>query len=206
MDLGERLKILLKEKHLSAYQLGVNAGVSSSLVSRCLNDEKSNPSLDTIEKLAKGLGVSMAYLFGEAPTANEVADCVLVMKVELFPDGSSRQGAEGLYVHRKTLEKAGALYATDLDLIDMSEDTMKPILSRGDQLICIPMPETDGADYIDNGCIYIFLSGKHLYCGYMQRNFNGSLSIWTETDKEKQIVAPDMIRILYKVIIRIGAV
>lgn len=208
MNFSRRLKVLLQEKNTSAAQICEKSGISRSLFSKYLNDPDINPSVDAVERLAKAFDISMAYFFGEAPTVNEMVDDVLVYRYNPSETGQDRHTTEGTYVKRELLLKAGVTdeQLGDLELIYIEDDTMRPIVRRGDQIICVPMPETNPEEYIDNGCIYVFTAHSHTFCGYLQRNFDGSIGIWTEQDAVKQRVAIDAISILFKVVVRIGAI
>lgn len=60
------MKILLNEimfkKKLSIRQVSIMTGISKSAISKIMNDEAS-PTLDTLERLAKGLKVRISDLF-----------------------------------------------------------------------------------------------------------------------------------------------
>lgn len=58
------LKKARKEKGITQKQLASLSGLSFSMVSKLESGEQSNPSFDTIQKLASALGVSTSYLFG----------------------------------------------------------------------------------------------------------------------------------------------
>lgn len=208
MNFSRRLKVLLQEKNISAAQICEKSGISRSLFSKYLNDPDINPSMDAIERLVKAFDISMAYFFGEAPTVNEMVDDVLVYRYDPNQTGQGKHTIEATYVKRELLLKAGATEEQlgDLELIYIEDDTMRPIVRRGDQIICVPMPETTPEEYIDNGCIYVFVAHGHTFCGYLQRNFDGSIGIWTEQDTVKQRVAIDAITILFKVVARIGVI
>ena len=63
------MKILLSEimyeKNLSVRQVSIMTGVSKSAISKIMNDEVS-PTIDTLERLAKGLKVRISDLL-ESP-------------------------------------------------------------------------------------------------------------------------------------------
>lgn len=208
MNFSKRLKELLQEKNVSSAQICEKSGISRSLFSKYLNDPNINPSLDAVERIVKAFDISMAFFCGEAPTVNEMVDDVLVYRREPNKTEAGKHIAEGIYVKRELLLKAGAKARelSDVEFIYIEDETMRPILRRGDQAICVPVPETNTVEYIDNGCIYVFTAYGHTFCGYLQRNFDGSIGIWTEQDTVKQRVAIDGINILYKVILRIGIV
>ena len=72
-----RLKELLSEKGVTSAELAGRVGVSKATVSNLINN-KTMPSLDTLEKIADALGVEMWELFTERPTSNKPNSNTLV--------------------------------------------------------------------------------------------------------------------------------
>jgi len=62
LNLGERIKILRLESHLSLPDLADKAGISKSVLFQLETSEAPNPSLETLQKIAKALGVTLAVL------------------------------------------------------------------------------------------------------------------------------------------------
>jgi transcriptional regulator with XRE-family HTH domain len=62
LNLGERIKILRLEAQLSLPDLAEKAGISKSVLFQLENAEDPNPSLETLQKVAKALGVTLAAL------------------------------------------------------------------------------------------------------------------------------------------------
>lgn len=62
MDLGERIRILRLEAHLSLPELADKAGISKSVLFQLETSDAPNPSLETLQKIAKALGVTLAAL------------------------------------------------------------------------------------------------------------------------------------------------
>lgn len=62
MDVKKRLGDLRNEKGYSAYKLAKLSGVSPSYIQRIENGER-NPTVDKLEKICKGLGISLADFF-----------------------------------------------------------------------------------------------------------------------------------------------
>jgi transcriptional regulator with XRE-family HTH domain len=62
LDLGERIKILRLEAHLSLPDLADKAGISKSVLFQLETRDAPNPSLETLQKIAKALGVTLAAL------------------------------------------------------------------------------------------------------------------------------------------------
>lgn len=61
-NLGPRLRALRTEKNITLPQLAEMAQVSKGLVSKLENDEESNPSIDTLFKIAEALDTTLADL------------------------------------------------------------------------------------------------------------------------------------------------
>ncbi|MFC0278137.1 helix-turn-helix domain-containing protein [Enterococcus devriesei] len=61
MAFGEKLKSLRLSKGLGVNQLALKSGVSASQISRFEKGERKDPTLDTVKKLSKALGVSISY-------------------------------------------------------------------------------------------------------------------------------------------------
>lgn len=72
-----RLKEVLSEKGVTSAELAGRVGVSKATVSNLINN-KTMPSLDTLEKIADALGVEMWELFTEKPTNNKPNSNTLV--------------------------------------------------------------------------------------------------------------------------------
>lgn len=62
MEFGEQLKKLRESRGYSLRQLAMRSGVSFGQISKIENGTRGVPKPDTIEKLAKGLGVDYDYL------------------------------------------------------------------------------------------------------------------------------------------------
>ncbi|MGM0214179.1 helix-turn-helix domain-containing protein [Enterococcus sp. AZ109] len=61
MDFGTKLKALRNSKGFGVNQLALKSGVSASNISRFERGERKDPTLETVKKLAKALGVSISY-------------------------------------------------------------------------------------------------------------------------------------------------
>lgn len=61
--MGNKLKIKRKELDLSVYDLAEQTGLSATYISNLENEQKTNPSKETMEKLAVKLKTSVAELF-----------------------------------------------------------------------------------------------------------------------------------------------
>ncbi|MGX7133123.1 helix-turn-helix domain-containing protein [Enterococcus songbeiensis] len=72
MDFGERLKLLRESKKYGINQLALKAGVSASQISRFESGERKDPTLETVKKLSKALGVSISYFSEEEDEKTKV--------------------------------------------------------------------------------------------------------------------------------------
>lgn len=61
MDFGKKLKDLRKSKGLGVNQLALKSGLSASTISRFETGQRKGPTLETVKKLSKALGVSISY-------------------------------------------------------------------------------------------------------------------------------------------------
>lgn len=59
-NLGARLRALRSERNITLPQLAEKAEVSKGLLSKLENDEESNPSIDTLFKIAEALEITLA--------------------------------------------------------------------------------------------------------------------------------------------------
>jgi len=66
ISVGRKVRALRLEKNISLPELAERAGVSKGFLSQLENDEESNPSLDTLNKVAKALNVTLAALIEKA--------------------------------------------------------------------------------------------------------------------------------------------
>jgi transcriptional regulator with XRE-family HTH domain len=84
-NLSDRIRSFRTEKALSLPKLSELSNVSLGLLSKLENDPTSNPSLDTLHKLAKALDTTIADLIGDNVTVpiREVSQTQPVWKKEL---------------------------------------------------------------------------------------------------------------------------
>lgn len=62
MNIVECIEMLRKEKNMSWYKLAQKSGISQSTLSNLINRGNS-PSVDTLEKICNGLGISLSEFF-----------------------------------------------------------------------------------------------------------------------------------------------
>ncbi len=78
MTIGERLKQLRELKGLSQNGLAKRAGISQPVISDLERDVRQDMTLDTAQRLAKALGVTLDMLAGESEGESEAAALDLV--------------------------------------------------------------------------------------------------------------------------------
>ncbi|MBU5436391.1 helix-turn-helix domain-containing protein [Tissierella sp. MSJ-40] len=69
--LGDRIKFFKDKKQLSTKQLSELTGLTAAYLSMIENNKRTNPSKETIEKLANALEVPIEELFKEGQNINE---------------------------------------------------------------------------------------------------------------------------------------
>jgi transcriptional regulator with XRE-family HTH domain len=74
-QLGERIHILRRRRHMSSAKLAELVGTARATISRLENTKKPQVSFDVLVRIAEALGVSLDYLAGRKDTE----------KVELSP-------------------------------------------------------------------------------------------------------------------------
>ncbi|MGI6400431.1 MAG: helix-turn-helix domain-containing protein, partial [Bacillota bacterium] len=88
MNLGERVKYLRLVQELTQAQVADRAGCRTSYVSMIEVGGSKNPTLDSLEKIAEGLGVSICRLLEDYPReAKEIPERIMayVTNEEFLP-------------------------------------------------------------------------------------------------------------------------
>lgn len=60
----ERIEELCEKKHMSRYRLAQKSGIAQSSISTLLN-RKSIPTIQTLEKICDGFGITLSQFFAE---------------------------------------------------------------------------------------------------------------------------------------------
>ncbi|MBE6089869.1 MAG: helix-turn-helix transcriptional regulator [Clostridium beijerinckii] len=63
--MGNKLKIKRKELEMSVYDVAEKTGLSATYISNLENEQKTNPSKETMNKIARALDSSVPELFFE---------------------------------------------------------------------------------------------------------------------------------------------
>jgi transcriptional regulator with XRE-family HTH domain len=90
---GEYLERVMKQKNLTSKQVALKCGITNSYISRMMKDKAGNLSVDTIVKLAAGLGVNPHEIFtaasgtAPAPGIDPLIVLDVIQRILLNPEG-----------------------------------------------------------------------------------------------------------------------
>ncbi|WP_321993840.1 helix-turn-helix domain-containing protein [Clostridium butyricum] len=62
MSLGQAINLLVKEKNITKYKISKNSGIAQTTLSEIASGKNTNPTIETIEKIAKGIGITASQL------------------------------------------------------------------------------------------------------------------------------------------------
>lgn len=87
MNIGDRLRSIRKNKKISIYQVSKETGISQNHISS-VELGKRQPTIDTLARLAKPLGITLAELFNEDSTVSVLTDKerILLENYRTLPD------------------------------------------------------------------------------------------------------------------------
>ena len=163
MEIGSRIKKFRKQSHLTIKDLSEKVGVTQSYISQLEND-KVNPSLGTLKKIANALNLNMIDFFERDRNDNNI----IVRKEERidfsFPSGKFRSQLLASNIASKAMEP---IYT----IIDPGGDSIEPYRhgNRGEEFgIVIKgqlLLEIDGTRYhLHEGDAFYFNSNRpHRY-------------------------------------------
>ena len=122
MVIGERLKALREQKNMSQGDIEKRSGLLRCYISRAENGH-SVPAIETLEKIARAMGVPLYQLFydGEKPPA-------AAAKVEDGGWGSSGRDARTLHRFRRLMSR---MDQSDLNLLLFMAQKLSQIKKRG---------------------------------------------------------------------------
>lgn len=163
MDIGYRMKKFRKSTGLTIKQLAEKVGVTQSCISQLEND-KANPSLGTLKKIANALNINMIDFFDR----DREEDNIIVRKEHRidfsYPSGKFRSQLLASNIASKAMEP---IYT----IIDSGGDTIEPykhgnngeefgVVIKGELLLNV-----DGTDYhLFEGDAFYFKSNRpHRY-------------------------------------------
>ena len=203
LTLAERLVEIQKELNVNSNQFAKMCGLSAPMMTRYLNGKYTNPTLSSLKSIAEHLGYTISYILGENTTYNDSGDFVRIFRWTLDQHGDRSRTTASSMVHKEVIKALG-VDENLLDMIVMPNDAMSPIINEGDDMLCLALDENEPV--IKNGSLYLFICNGFSYVGYINRNFDGSYSIWTEQNREKQNMPADKVAIKYKVLMRSGLI
>lgn len=203
ITLSERLSEIQKELGVNSNVFAKMCGLSAPMMTRYLNGKYTNPTLSSLKAIADNLGYTLSYIMGENTTYNDSGDFVRIFRWTLDQYGERARSSQAAMVHKDVLKQFN-VNEDLLDVVVMPNDSMSPIINEGDDMLCYAVDESKPT--IKNGSLYLFTCNGYVYVGYITRNFDGTLSIWTEQNKEKQSISPDKLTIKYHILMRSGVV
>ncbi len=204
ITLAERLCDIQKELGMNTNAFAKKCGMAAAQMTRYLNGEYKNPTLSSLKAIADNLGYSISYLIGENTSYSDTGDFVRVFRWKLDQRGDRSKTSNSAMVHKDIIKELGIKNENMLDVIIMPNSSMSPIINKGDDILCYAVDESEPE--IQNGCLYLFVCCGYIYVGYIERNFDGTLSIWTEQNQNKQTMKPEQVVVKAKVLMRSGFV
>ncbi len=66
MSLGQAINVLAEEKNITKYRISKNSGIAQTTLCEIASGKNANPTIETIEKIAKGIGVAVSELMKRA--------------------------------------------------------------------------------------------------------------------------------------------
>lgn len=66
MALGQAINAFAEEKQITKYRIAKNSGIPQTTLCEIASGKNSNPTIETIEKIANGIGVTVSELMKKA--------------------------------------------------------------------------------------------------------------------------------------------
>ena len=66
MSIGRAISVIAEERNISKYRISKNSGISQVTLSDIVNERNTNPTIETIEKIANGIGISASEIIRKA--------------------------------------------------------------------------------------------------------------------------------------------
>ncbi len=126
--LGEKLKILRKERGLNQGELADRAGINRSYLSN-LENGHSSPTIDVLDKITQALGVSMAEVFPDG-----------VIRSTMLQDEAEVTSDEEETTPDLTLEEKHFIYDTD-EIFDIYPGLKDFLTDEDEVMLAQPTPE-----------------------------------------------------------------
>jgi transcriptional regulator with XRE-family HTH domain len=71
MSLGQAINALAEEKKITKYRIAKNSGVAQTSLCEIVSGKNSNPTIETVGKIASGIGVTISELMKKAEELGE---------------------------------------------------------------------------------------------------------------------------------------
>lgn len=71
MSIGQAISILAEENNISKYRISKNSGIPQTTLSDIVNERNTNPTIETIEKIATGMGITASEIIKKAEDLGE---------------------------------------------------------------------------------------------------------------------------------------
>ncbi|WP_104741658.1 XRE family transcriptional regulator [Helicobacter ailurogastricus] len=158
--LKEKLKQLRNANNLTQEELALKCGVSLQSIKRYESEQKSNITLDTLEKLANALNTDLRFF---TSTHHEVEDIIMVpylkdIKVSVNKDPQDAETMTFLPQSKSFLIRRFGLSSTEhLGFVQAVGNSMEPRIKENDLLLF----QSDGTRY--EGAIYVVNLGGEYY-------------------------------------------
>ncbi len=66
MAIGKAILLIAKERNVTKYRIAKNSGITQTTLSEITNGKNTNPTIETLEKIAKGIGIQVSELIKKA--------------------------------------------------------------------------------------------------------------------------------------------
>jgi len=156
-QIGERLKLLMAERGLSATQLAKNADVKPSFIYDVVHGKSTNPSVVKLAQIATAMGVDIASLLSEQQARDISAHNGRTRKLQLDTERNdnyvtissilveasmgggtivtSEERGKPYYFRQEWIRDRLGVTPDDLRMIFVRGDSMEPTLCAGDMIL-----------------------------------------------------------------------
>ncbi|MDB1933930.1 helix-turn-helix domain-containing protein [Clostridium tertium] len=66
MTIGQAIIELAKERNITKYRIAKNSGIAQTTLSEITNGKNTNPTVETLARIAKGIGINVSELIKKA--------------------------------------------------------------------------------------------------------------------------------------------
>lgn len=71
MAIGKAILLIARERNVTKYRIAKNSGITQTTLSEITNGKNTNPTIETLEKIAKGIGIQVSELIKKAEAIRE---------------------------------------------------------------------------------------------------------------------------------------